>query len=81
MEVGQWFKAFGHSSDAEDYFEVVALDGEERVTLEHIRYSTTFLRITMRERITLNHKELLEAVADNDLFEVSQDAVPFLMVF
>lgn len=81
MEVGQWFKAFGHSSDEDDYFEVVATNGEERITLEHIRYSSKFLRITLRERVTLSYKELLEAIADNDLFEVSPDHVPFLMVF
>lgn len=81
MEVGQWFKAFGHSSGDEDYFEVVAVDGEERVTLEHIRYSPIFLRITMQERITLDYKDWLESIADNDVFEIAPEKVPFLMVF
>lgn len=79
MEVGHWFKAFGHSSGDEDYFEVVATAGEEQITLEHIRYSPTFLRITMQERISVDYKEWLEAIANNDVFEIAPEKVPFLM--
>ena len=81
MEAGQWFKAFGPSFKNEEYFEVVAVDGEERVTLEHIQYSPIFKRITRQERIETDYKEWLEAIASNDVFEVSPDQVPFLLAF
>ena len=81
MEAGRWYKAFGPSSKSEEYFEVVAVEGEERVILEHIQYSPIFKRITRQERITADYKEWLEAIASNDVFEIGSDQVPFLLAF
>lgn len=81
METGQWFKAFGHSPREEEYFEVLAVHGEDRLTVEHIYYSPLFRRITKQEQIEVDLKEWLESIAQNDIFEVSRDQVPFLMAF
>ncbi|MFP4330816.1 MAG: hypothetical protein ACOC45_07780 [Alkalispirochaetaceae bacterium] len=81
MEIGQWFKAFGHSPREEEYFEVVAVHGEKRLTLEHICYSPLYRRITRQERLQVDYKEWLESIAKNDVFEITSDQVPFLMAF
>jgi hypothetical protein len=76
MTVGDWFRRFGPSS--EDYFELVhATDGV--LTFRHYHFNRVTGHVGPASEHQLTEKEWLDLRAENEIVEISKNAVPFLM--
>ncbi len=80
MSISKWYKKFGDDRDL-TYYHIVDLDEENGVSGTCYTYNTLIKKVVARKQVTLDSKWWMEQEIKNNIHQIPEDTIPFLMKF